>query len=65
VPSIRLRDNEPFEVRFAGSRRASKRKASFSEVKKREAYEKPSVKKKKKRSRRGEGGKDRAPVQNG
>ena len=48
VPSIRLRDNEPFEVALRRFKKSIEKEGVLSEVKKREAYEKPSVKKKKK-----------------
>jgi len=48
VPSIRLRDNEPFEVALRRFKKSIEKEGVLSEVKKREHYEKPSVKKKKK-----------------
>ena len=48
APSIRLRDNEPFEVALRRFKKSIEKEGVLSEVKKREAYEKPSVKKKKK-----------------
>jgi len=63
VPSIRLRDNEPFEVALRRFKKSIEKEGVLSEVKKREAYEKPSVKKKKKGDRsEKEGGKDSAHV---
>ena len=48
VPSIRLRDNEPFEVALRRFKKSIEKEGVLTEVKKREHYEKPSVKKKKK-----------------
>lgn len=48
MPSIRLRDNEPFEVALKRFKKNIEKEGVLSEVKKREHYEKPSVKKKKK-----------------
>jgi len=48
VPSIRLRDNEPFEAALRRFKKSIEKEGILSEVKKREHYEKPSVKKKKK-----------------
>jgi len=48
VPSIRLRDNEPFEAALRRFKKSIEKEGVLSEVKKREHYEKPSVKKKKK-----------------
>ncbi len=48
MPSIRLRDNEPFEVALKRFKKSIEKEGVLSEVKKREHYEKPSVKKKKK-----------------
>lgn len=48
MPSIRMRDNEPFEVALRRFKKSIEKEGVLSEVKKREHYEKPSVKKKKK-----------------
>lgn len=48
MPSIRLRDNEPFEAALRRFKKSIEKEGVLSEVKKREHYEKPSVKKKKK-----------------
>ena len=48
MPSIRLRDNEPFEVALRRFKKSIEKEGVLSEVKKREHYEKPSIKKKKK-----------------
>ncbi len=48
MPSIRVRDNEPFELALRRFKKSIEKEGVLSEVKKREHYEKPSVKKKKK-----------------
>ena len=48
MPSIRLRDNEPFEVALRRFKKSIEKEGVLTEVKKREHYEKPSIKKKKK-----------------
>ena len=48
MPSIRLRENEPFEVALRRFKKSIEKEGVLSEVKKREHYEKPSIKKKKK-----------------
>jgi len=48
VPSIRLRENEPFEVALRRFKKSIEKEGVLSEVKKREHYEKSSIKKKKK-----------------
>jgi small subunit ribosomal protein S21 len=48
VHSIKLRENEPFEVALRRFKKSIEKEGVLSEVKKREHYEKPSVKKKKK-----------------
>ncbi len=48
MPSIRLRENEPFEVALRRFKKSIEKEGILSEVKKREHYEKPSVKRKKK-----------------
>ena len=45
---VRVRDNESFENALRRFKKQCERSGVFSEVKKREHYEKPSVKKKKK-----------------
>jgi small subunit ribosomal protein S21 len=47
VPSIRLRENEPFEAALRRFKKSIEKEGVLSEVK-REHYEKPSVKRKKK-----------------
>ncbi len=48
LPSIRLRENEPFEAALRRFKKSIEKEGVLSEVKKREHYEKPSVKRKKK-----------------
>ena len=48
MSSIKLRDNEPFEVALRRFKKNMEKEGVLSEVKKREHYEKPSVKRKKK-----------------
>jgi len=48
VSSIRLRENEPFEAALRRFKKNIEKEGVLAEVKKREHYEKPSVKKKKK-----------------
>ena len=48
VPSIRLREKEPFEVALRRFKKSIEKEGVLSEVKKREHYEKPSIKRKKK-----------------
>ena len=48
MPTIRLRENEPFEAALRRFKKSMEKEGVLSEVKKREHYEKPSVKRKKK-----------------
>jgi small subunit ribosomal protein S21 len=48
VPSVRMRENEPFEATLRRFKKNIEKEGVLSEVKKREHYEKPSVKRKKK-----------------
>jgi small subunit ribosomal protein S21 len=52
LPSIRLRENEPFEAALRRFKKSIEKEGVLSEVKKREHYEKPSVKRKKKEAAR-------------
>lgn len=45
---IRIRDNEAFEQAFRRFKKACEKSGVLSEIKKRENFEKPSVRKKKK-----------------
>ncbi|MDH3670735.1 MAG: 30S ribosomal protein S21 [Gammaproteobacteria bacterium] len=48
MPSIRLKDNEPFEIALRRFRRSCEKAGVFSEMRRREFYEKPtSVRKRK------------------
>ena len=48
MPGIRVRETEPFESALKRFKKQVERAGVLSEVRKREYYEKPSVKKKKK-----------------
>ena len=48
MPSIRVRENDSFENALRKFKKQCEREGVLSEIKKREHYEKPSVKKKKK-----------------
>lgn len=48
MPSIRVRENESFETALRKFKKQCEREGILSEIKKREHFEKPSVKKKKK-----------------
>lgn len=48
MTEIRVKDGEPFEAALKRFKKATEKAGILSEVRKREHYEKPSVKKKKK-----------------
>ncbi len=48
MPSVRVRENDSFENALRKFKKQCEREGILSEIKKREHYEKPSVKKKKK-----------------
>ncbi|NTU41959.1 MAG: 30S ribosomal protein S21 [Nitrospirales bacterium] len=48
MPSVKVKDNESFESALRHFKKKCEREGILSEIKKREHYEKPSVKKKKK-----------------
>jgi len=48
MPGIKIQDNEPFEYALRRFKKQVEKSGILSEVRKREHYEKPSVKKKKK-----------------
>ena len=48
MPIIKIRDNEPFEVAMKRFKKQCEKAGVLSEVKRREYYDKPSVRKKKK-----------------
>lgn len=48
MPTVRVKENEPFEVILRRFRRSCEKAGIFSEIRRREAYEKPtSVRKRK------------------
>jgi small subunit ribosomal protein S21 len=48
MPSVKVRDNESLDSALKHFKKQCEKEGLFSEIKKREHYEKPSVKKKKK-----------------
>ncbi|MBI2369174.1 MAG: 30S ribosomal protein S21 [Deltaproteobacteria bacterium] len=48
MPGIRVKENEPFEVALKRFKKQCEKAGILSEIRKREHYEKPSVKRKKK-----------------
>ncbi len=48
MPEIKVRDNEPFEVAMKRFKKQCEKAGILSELKRREYYDKPSVRKKKK-----------------
>jgi small subunit ribosomal protein S21 len=48
LPGIRIRDNEPFEYALKRFKKQCEKIGVLSEIRKREHYEKPSIRKKKK-----------------
>jgi small subunit ribosomal protein S21 len=48
MPSVRVRDGEPFEVAIKRFKKQCEKGGILSEIRKREHYEKPSVRLKKK-----------------
>ena len=48
LPVIKIRDNEPFEVAMKRFKKQCEKAGILSELKRREYYDKPSVRKKKK-----------------
>jgi small subunit ribosomal protein S21 len=48
VPVIKIRDNEPFEVAMKRFKKQCEKAGILSELKRREYYDKPSVRRKKK-----------------
>ena len=48
MPVIKVRDNEPFEVAMKRFKKQCEKAGILSELKRREYYDKPSVRKKKK-----------------
>ena len=52
MPGIRLRDGEPFEGALRRFKKQCEKGGVMSDVRKREHYEKPSVKRKRKEAKR-------------
>lgn len=50
MPSVRVRENEPFEVAVRRFKRTCERAGVITDVRKREYYEKPSQERKRKRA---------------
>ncbi len=48
MPGVRIRENEPFDLALKKFKKQCEKAGILSEVRKREHYEKPSVKRKKK-----------------
>ena len=48
MPSVRVKDNEPFEVALRRFKRACEKAGLMSEVRRREFYEKPTAERKRK-----------------
>ena len=50
MPSVRMRENEPFEVALRRFKRACEKAGIMSEVRRREFYEKPTAERKRKQA---------------
>lgn len=48
MPSVRVRDNEPFEVALRRFKRTCEKSGVVAEVRRRESYEKPTTERKRK-----------------
>ncbi len=48
MPGVRIRENEPFDLALKKFKKQCEKAGILSEVRKREHYEKPSIKRKKK-----------------
>jgi small subunit ribosomal protein S21 len=48
MPGVKIKDNEPFEYALKRFKKACEKAGILSEIRKRQHYEKPSVKKKRK-----------------
>lgn len=48
MPSVRIKDNEPFELALRRFRRSCEKAGLFTEMRRREAYEKPTTVRKRK-----------------
>ena len=52
MPVIKVRDNEPFEVAMKRFKKQCEKAGLMSELRKRQHYEKPSVKRKRKEAKK-------------
>ena len=50
MPNVRIRDNEPFEVALRRFKRTCEKAGVLTDVRKKEAFEKPSMEHKRKRA---------------
>ena len=50
MPSVRVRDNEPFEVALRRFKRSCEKAGILTETRRREFYEKPTAERKRKRA---------------
>ena len=50
MPHVKVRDNEPFDVALRRFKRSCEKAGVLSEVRRREHYEKPSIKRKRKKA---------------
>ncbi len=50
MPSVRVKENEPFEVALRRFKRACEKAGILAEVRRREFYEKPTAERKRKRA---------------
>lgn len=48
MPSVRIKENEPFEIALRRFKRACEKAGIMTEVRKREYYEKPTIERKRK-----------------
>ena len=48
MPSVKVKENEPFDVALRRFKRSCEKAGVLSEVRRREYYDKPSIRKKKK-----------------
>jgi len=50
MPTVRVRDNEPFDIALRRFKRACEKAGVLSEVRRREFYEKPTTERKRKKA---------------
>lgn len=50
MPSVRVRENEPFDIALRRFKRACEKSGVLSEIRRREHYEKPSIIRKRKQA---------------